>query len=80
MSKKLEHEVEHTRTEAPTMDYYNIARMTQEFRKWDKDMLAGATKEAQAPIWALRAQMAIAQQLAVIAGHLAKIINVPEKP
>lgn len=49
------------------MDFFNIAKMTEEFRKVKSDM----TPNEQI-LWDLRFKLAIAQQLAVISSTLSK--------
>ena len=56
-------------------DYFNIAAMTAAFRKWDELIKKGEVTPESIQLWQVRAQLAIAQQLSVISGHLGKIVQ-----
>ena len=51
--------------------FYNIAELTEEFRK----AIPKIENAATALLWQTRAQFAVAQQLAVISGHLEDLIS-----
>jgi hypothetical protein len=54
------------------MDYFNIGKMTEEFRNVSKGSEDDFRKYE---LWDLRFKLAIAQQLSVISGHLGKIVE-----
>lgn len=62
-------------------DFYLITGMTESFRAWDKSLKATGSRaqteacEAEARVWELRFQLAIAQQLSVISAHLGQIVG-----
>lgn len=61
------------------MDYFNIAKMTEEFRKVkpkSENGPVGGLDDYE--IWDLRFKLAIAQQLSVISGSLSKLIDAVE--
>lgn len=54
--------------------FYHVAKMSENFREWDNSQKKlDASQEAR--MWELRIQLAIAQQLTMIAQHLGEIVG-----